>query len=76
MSITQDPHFVTISVWVERTGISQSVTYQLIAADRLRARKVGRRTLVDFAHGLAWLEQQPLAKIAPPFRRAQSSEVV
>ncbi|WP_286705358.1 MULTISPECIES: helix-turn-helix domain-containing protein [unclassified Acidiphilium] len=75
MPTSSHPDFVSIQVWAGRTGISRSKTYELLASGDLKARKIGRRTLIDFQHGLSWIENQPLAKIAPPFQRNHLSEV-
>lgn len=68
------PDFVTVLAWVKRTGISRSVTYELLAAGELKGRKVGRRTLIDFRAGLAWLDSQPAPKIVMPFAKRDRAE--
>ena len=70
------PHYVTISDWVVRSGISRSRTYELIAAGELSARKVGRRTLIDLRAGLAWLDEQPAPKIAVSVTKRPHGELV
>jgi excisionase family DNA binding protein len=64
-----EPQFATISNWTSLSGISRAQTYNLLADGRLRAVKVGSRTLIDVPAGLAWLKAQPAAKITLPCRR-------
>lgn len=59
------PAFATLSVWRQISGIGRSLTYELLGAGQLRARKVGTRTLIDVSHGLAWLDAQPIAIVRP-----------
>lgn len=61
--VIEEPYFVTVDNWCSRTGISKSDTYRKLGAGILRAKKVGRRTLIDFQHGLAWLRARPDAEI-------------
>lgn len=70
------PHYVTISDWVARSGISRSRSYELIAEGKLRARKVGRRTLIDLKAGLAWLDEQPAPKISMPLAKRPRAELL
>lgn len=76
MEAISTPDFVPIAVWVARTGISRSKTYELLAAGELTARKVGRRTLIDLHAGLAWLDAQPAPKIALAFAKRRRAEFV
>ena len=59
------PAFATLPVWKQISGIGRSLTYELLGAGHLRARKVGARTLIDVSHGLAWLDAQPAAVVRP-----------
>lgn len=45
-----------------RAGCSRSMIYQEIQAGRLRARKLGRRTLILAADLSSWLANLPLVK--------------
>lgn len=45
----------------ERNGISRTKTFGEIAAGRLTARKVGRRTIVTADDEMAWLNGLPRA---------------
>lgn len=70
------PNFVTISEWIARSGISRSRTYELLGSGDLRARKVGRRTLIDLRAGLAWLDAQPAPRISVPHVRRTHVKVL
>jgi hypothetical protein len=60
MTMTQPlPAFSTVPDWVNISGVSRSQTYKLLAAGKLRARKLGARTLVDVRHGLDYLNTLP-----------------
>jgi excisionase family DNA binding protein len=61
--VSETPHFATIIKWCEITGFGRRTTYEWIAAGRLRAVKVGRRTLIDVQHGLEQIRQLPPAQI-------------
>lgn len=62
---TQSPARATIASWCSLSGMSRSATYEALAAGRLRAVKLGSRTLIDVPHGLAWLDSLPPATIRP-----------
>jgi hypothetical protein len=51
------------------SGMSRSGTYEALGDGRLRAVKLGSKTLVDFEHGLAYLASLPPAKITTGHRR-------
>ena len=57
------PKYATISTWRELTGQSRTSTYEALADGKLRAIKLGKRTLIDVEHGLAWLRSLPAAQI-------------
>lgn len=57
------PAFTTVANWCDISGMGRSVTYDALGRGDLRAIKVGTRTLIDVAHGLAWLRSLPPAKI-------------
>ena len=59
------PAYATIPEWCRISGMGRSSTYGALGADQLRARKLGTRTLIDVAHGLAWLETLPMATVRP-----------
>ena len=55
---------LTIKAFCERFGISHSKTYEEIAAGRLRAVKVGRKTLVPHDAASKWLAALPALDLA------------
>ena len=59
------PAFATVTDWCVLSGIGRSTSYEAIGAGHLRTRKVGTRTLIDVAHGLAWLDSLPSADVRP-----------
>ena len=59
------PAFVSVTDWTVLSGIGRSTSYVAIGAGHLRTRKVGTRTLIDVAHGLAWLDSLPSADVRP-----------
>jgi hypothetical protein len=59
----------TIKQWNGASGFGNTTTYQWIAAGKLRAKKAGRRTLIDIEHGLKVIEALPDADIRLPNSR-------
>ena len=57
------PAFATIREWSALSGMGRAKTYDLLSKGHLRAKKVGRRTVIDVAHGLAYIRRQPDAEI-------------
>ena len=51
--------YVSMEDWCRLSGIGKTVSYQLLRDGQLRAKKLGRRTLIDLAAGLHWLATQP-----------------
>jgi len=72
---SEDPHYVTIPEWVRRTGISRAKTYELLAENVLSSRKVGTRTLLNFAAGVAWIDSQPPASIRKRYKAPVKKKV-
>jgi hypothetical protein len=63
--------YAPIPKWCsEISGMNRTATYAALAEGSLRAIKLGRRTLIDVPHGLAWLASLPAATIASPKRAA------
>jgi hypothetical protein len=52
------------------TGVNRTATYAALGDGHLRAIKIGRRTLIDVPHGLAWLASLPQASINPQKKAA------
>ena len=69
VSTITTPKFGPIPVWMATSGMSRSGTYEALGDGRLRAVKLGSKTLVDFEHGLAYLASLPPAKITTGHRR-------
>jgi predicted DNA-binding transcriptional regulator AlpA len=64
--MSETPKFVTIPGWTLLTGQSRTSIYASLAKkNELRAIKLGKRTLIDVDHGLAWLRSLPQAKFGP-----------
>ena len=57
------PAFATVPEWCRISGVGRSRTYELLGAGVLRGKKLGARTLIDVAHGLAWLDSLPPATV-------------
>lgn len=51
--------FGSIDEWCQLSGLGKTISYQLLRDGHLKAKKLGRRTLIDLAAGLQWLETQP-----------------
>jgi hypothetical protein len=60
-----NPAFATVADWCRISGMSRSGTYEALGRGDLHARKLGAKTLVDVARGLAWLGGLPSATIKP-----------
>lgn len=63
----------TIDQWRDDSGMGRSVTYEEIGLGNIKAVKVGKRTLIDYESGWAYLARLPLAKIrlSPRVKAAQ-----
>jgi excisionase family DNA binding protein len=61
-----EPLLYTLSDATAATGLPRSTLYALLAAKKITARKIGRRTLVDAASLRAFIEGQPFATPAVP----------
>lgn len=57
------PHYVSMETWLQRTGMSRTDTYRKLGEGILRAKKIGRKTVIDFRAGMAWIESLPDAEI-------------
>jgi hypothetical protein len=63
------PKYCSIADWGVISGMSRSSTYEALGDGRLKAVKLGVRTLIDVEHGLAYLAALPAADIRPCHRR-------
>ena len=59
------PARATVEGWCALSGMSRSGTYEALGRGDLQAVKLGARTLIDVAHGLAWLNSLPPAAVRP-----------
>jgi hypothetical protein len=67
------PRYARISDWCVMSGMGRSLTYEALGRGNLKAIKLGTRTLIDVAHGLAWLASMPAAEITTGRKRGPSS---
>ena len=58
-----DAQFSTIRDWTKLTGVSRSLTYELLADGKLRAVKLGNRTLIRLPEALAYLDSLPEVQV-------------
>jgi hypothetical protein len=55
--------YETIDIWKLRSGMSTDAVYKALSRGDLKAVKLGKRTMIDVQHGLAWLASLPAARI-------------
>lgn len=53
------PKYIRFNEFRARFGIGKTKAYELLNAREIRAKKVGRATLVEVASADAWIERQP-----------------
>jgi hypothetical protein len=61
--------FATIDTWIQISGMGRTMTYQWLAAGRLKAKKAGKRLLIDVEDGLREVRALPDAHIRLPNSR-------
>ena len=61
--------FATIDTWIRISGVGRTTTYQWLAAGRLKAKKAGKRLLIDVEDGLREVRALPDADIRLPNSR-------
>ena len=61
-----EPLFITLPVARALAGVGRSTLYRALIRGDVRARKAGRRTLIERASLEAWLRSLPTATFAPP----------
>ena len=61
--------YVSIRTWCRITGLGKSTTYEMLADRRIRAIKVGNKTLIDFPHGMAHLDGLPELNLTTGLKR-------
>lgn len=65
----------TVDEWVRDSGMGRTSTYAALAAKHFRAVKSGKRTLIDYDSGFAYLDSLSHAEIrTPPTRRYAGRE--
>jgi hypothetical protein len=67
-----EPRYCSIADWVRLSGVSRSVTYELLGDGKIKAVKLGSKTLIDFYSGLEYLRSLPAAEITTGRRRRQN----
>jgi len=70
------PKYAPIRNWCAISGMSRSGTYDALGQGKLKAIKLGVRTLIDVEHGLAWLAMLPAAKITTGRSRSSATPAV
>jgi hypothetical protein len=63
MDYSGAPAYAPINDWCALSGMGRTVVYECISRGDLRAVKCGKRTLIDVAHGLAFMRSLPEAKV-------------
>ena len=63
MAANSDSIYATLPDWCSLSGMRPSKTYDELSRGNLKAKKVGKRLLIDVQHGLAWLRTLPEPKI-------------
>lgn len=63
---TAIPAYAPILVWCRLSGMSRSGTYISLGRGELRGKKIGARTVIDVAAGLAWIAGLADATIRAP----------
>jgi excisionase family DNA binding protein len=56
---------LSISEFSARYGVGRTTTYEEIKSGRLRARKIGKRTIISVDDAEDWLLHLPLLGVAP-----------
>jgi hypothetical protein len=72
-----EPRFVRVREWERLTGMGPRTAQDLVGLGQLKAVRVGRALLIDYRHGIRWLESRPAAVLRPqkrpPSRRSATS---
>ena len=67
------PVFVPLNEWCRLSGMTRSAAYDALRLGQLKSHKLGRKTLIDVAAGLAWIRAMPAAEIAHTERTARTA---
>ena len=63
------PQYESIADWRRRSGMSTTAVYSALGEGHLKAKKLGRKTVIDVAAGLAWLASRPSWSPSVPVAR-------
>ena len=55
--------YVTLQGWMAISAMSRDATYKALSRGNLKAKKLGRRIVIDLAHGLEYMRSLPDADI-------------
>jgi len=72
VAANSDSIYATLPDWCALSGMRSSKTYDELSRGNLRAKKIGKRLLIDVQHGLAWLHTLP----EPNIKLARASRPV
>jgi len=56
---------LSIGEFVQRYGVGRTTAYQEISSGRLRARKIGKRTIISVDDAEEWLHRLPVVRVTP-----------
>lgn len=56
---------LSIDEFAQRYGVGRTTAYQEISSGRLRARKIGKRTIIGVDDAEEWLHRLPVVRISP-----------
>jgi len=59
MAANSDSIYATLPDWCALSGMRPSKTYDELSRGNLRAKKIGKRLVIDVQYGLAWLRTLP-----------------
>ena len=62
MGQSPSPHLLKLSDFCARYSVGRTRAYEEIQAARLKAIKVGRRTMIKTTDAESWLESRPVIK--------------
>lgn len=60
--------YVSVRDWCRITGLGKTTTYAMMADHRIRAIKIGSRTLIDLPFGLGHLASMPAVQLTTGVR--------
>ena len=69
MGLDREAIWAPIDKWCAISGFGKTKTYEHLALGHLRAKKMGKRTLVHIPSGLAFIESLPDAEMTTGLSR-------